>query len=368
MSASVLRAADIGEVTVRSLTAADGAHWDAFVLAHPDHLGFYTLRYRDFLLSVCHRSRAHYLLAERDGRIVGALPAILSAPGPFGPVLNALPFYGSNGSPLVAHDATDRTAIAMALLATFDDIAAAERVAASTVVSNPLDVMGCGVLRSRPHDCTDHRIGQLTMLPIDPGDGVSREALLLGMYRGKRRNQVRKALTAGMEVHVDDSLPALRAVAALHRDNLDAIGGVAKPQEIFDALGASLRAGIDRQVWVASYNGEPIAYLLVLHTGGVVEYFTPCVRAEFRPMQPLTLLIHHAMCDALHRGARVWNWGGTWTTQHGVYEFKRGWGTTDLPYEYFTRVHDRRLYDATPAQLLAEYPWTYTVPFSRLAR
>ncbi len=351
---------------VRELTPVAESRWTAFIETHPEALGFYTLPYRDFLLRVCSGSDAHYFVAERDGAIVGVLPTLLSAPGSFGRILNALPFYGSNGAPLVALDIPDREWVAASLIAAFDALAASAQVAASTMISNPLDPMSARVLADRAHDCTDHRIGQVTPLPADPGTDSARHELLLGIYDGKRRNQVRKTLKSGVTVRVDDSVEALGCVAALHRDNIEAIGGVAKPRSIFDALGDTLRPIVDRQVWVASLDGAPIAYLLVLHAPGVVEYFTPCVRAEFRPLQPLTLLIFHAMRDALARGARVWNWGGTWTTQQGVYEFKRGWGTSDLPYEYFTRVGNERLYGATPAELLREYPWTYTLPFTRL--
>jgi Acetyltransferase (GNAT) domain len=256
---------------------------------------------------------------------------------------------------------------AQALLDAFDALAVTHEVAATTVVSNPLDAGVAAMLGARDADCTDHRIGQLTFLPADPGSDADRDALLLAMYSGKRRNQVRKTLQSGVRVRVDNSLAALRRAAELHRDNIEAIGGVAKPATVFEALGSTHVAGRQRELWIAELDGAPIAYLLLLHTGGVVEYFTPAVRADARTLQPLTLLIFHAMRDALARGARVWNWGGTWTSQHGVYEFKRGWGTSDLRYDYFTRVLNPALYLARPSELLREYPWFYTLPFARLS-
>ncbi len=351
------------DITVRAMRPRDDAAWDGFVLAHPAHLAFYTTAYRDFLLRACPGSTARYLVAEHGTRLVGVMPAMSSAAGEFGAVLNALSFYGSHGAPLVAPDVDG---VASALLDAFDDLAVGLYTAARTVVSNPLDAGVAATVRARGADCTDSRIGQLTFLPTDPGSDTARSALLLSMFSGKRRNQVRKTLQSGITVRVDNSFASLRDAAALHRDNIEAIGGIPKPLAVFDALGATHAAGRQREMWIAELDGVPIAYLLLLHTGSVVEYFTPAVRADARALQPLTLLIYHAMRDALARGARIWNWGGTWTSQHGVYEFKRGWGTSDLRYDYFTRVLNPALYLARPAELLREYPYFFTLPFARL--
>jgi hypothetical protein len=68
----------------------------------------------------------------------------------------------------------------------------------------------------------------------------------------------------------------------------------------------------------------------------------------------------------VRRGCRLWNWGGTWTSQGGVYRFKRKWGAEDRPYRYFIRINDRSVLDATPEELLERFPHFYVVPFSAL--
>ena len=53
--------------------------------------------------------------------------------------------------------------------------------------------------------------------------------------------------------------------------------------------------------------------------------------------------------------------------QDGVYRFKSRWGTKDLPYRYFTSVHNPAVLKSTPAELRAWYPSFFTVPFSALS-
>ena len=72
------------------------------------------------------------------------------------------------------------------------------------------------------------------------------------------------------------------------------------------------------------------------------------------------------MTDASVQGYAWWNWGGTWLSQEGVYRFKSRWGTKDMPYRYFTSVHNPEILKVSPAELLAWYPSFFTVPFSVL--
>jgi lipid II:glycine glycyltransferase (peptidoglycan interpeptide bridge formation enzyme) len=147
---------------------------------------------------------------------------------------------------------------------------------------------------------------------------------------------------------------------------MSAIGGLAKSRDFFSAVTRHLRAGEDFELWVARAHGETIAGLLVLHFNQVTEYFTPATQHQHRTDQPLALILVKAMVNAAKRGSRFWNWGGTWTSQDGVYRFKRKWGAEDRRYRYFVRINDRSVLEATPEELLDRFPHFYVVPFSAL--
>jgi hypothetical protein len=57
-------------------------------------------------------------------------------------------------------------------------------------------------------------------------------------------------------------------------------------------------------------------------------------------------------------------------SQSGVYRFKSRWGTKDFSYSYFVREYgaDKRFRSMPVAEILAEYPYFYVVPFDSLER
>jgi hypothetical protein len=336
-------------IEVEALRPAEDAAWDAFLLECDGGLIYYSSRYRDLLLDEL-GCEAEYLVAREGGEIRGVLPLMWSENGGKR-VLNSLPYYGSHGAPLAKSRDAER-----ALIDAWSERATDSRTLAATMVANPFR----GAEPLEPvHDLTDGRISQVTTLPVEAD-----EARILSLVESSARRNVHKAEQAGIEIEVDAS--AWSDLHEIHRDNMSAIGGLAKSREFFAAVTRHLRAGEDFELWVARAQGETIAGLLALHFNQVTEYFTPATRHEHRSDQPLALILVRAMIGAVQRGSRLWNWGGTWTSQDGVYRFKRKWGAEECPYRYFVRVNDGSVLDATPERLLDRFPHFYVVPFSAL--
>ena len=76
------------------------------------------------------------------------------------------------------------------------------------------------------------------------------------------------------------------------------------------------------------------------------------------------MLVHHALGAASERGCRRFNFGGTWTTQDGVYRFKARFGAADMPYRYYViRLRDESpLLAADPASARAAFDGYYLYP------
>ena len=350
------------------LNAGAEAAYAELVRASPTALIYSSLKYRDFLGCILPDSEPLYLTAYDGDQMVGALPAFLRRNEAFGNVLNALPFYGSHGGPVVGARVPEARAVREALLREFMLLAAEQAAVAATVVSNPLD-----------HDDTDTddeadaaltfrdgRTSQITPLPVWENDGAAARAALVASWHPKTRYSVRRAEAAAITVRTSGSPDALRTLSEMHRENLEAIGGRAKPWTVFESLATVFAYGEDYDVWLAERDGVAMAALLVLFCGGVAEYFTPAVRAEFRTLQPLSLLIREAMFEALRRGCRAWNWGGTWRTQDALHRFKKRWAAMDRPYTYRTRVFDPVVLTWSPELILREYPYYFVVPFGVL--
>jgi lipid II:glycine glycyltransferase (peptidoglycan interpeptide bridge formation enzyme) len=83
-------------------------------------------------------------------------------------------------------------------------------------------------------------------------------------------------------------------------------------------------------------------------------------------LQPLSAVIWYAMQDAVSNQFKWWNWGGTWFTQKGVYDFKKRWGTQDFNYKYFINTSNDNLLGLSKKQILKEFEYFYTVPFNLL--
>jgi lipid II:glycine glycyltransferase (peptidoglycan interpeptide bridge formation enzyme) len=179
------------------------------------------------------------------------------------------------------------------------------------------------------------------------------------------RRNLRKAEEAGILVReTPDALPVLET---MHRANMQAIGGRQKPPQFFRSVADVLEFGRDWTLYTAELHGRTVGALLLFQGGRTIEYIMPAIDDAARQLQPTALMIARAMRDAIERGFRRWNWGGTWLTQDGVYRFKRKWGARERRYSYFITIRDERLLACSPDELSAAYPYFYTAPYRLLA-
>ncbi len=346
------------------LTRNEAQQHEAFLLQTPDALLYHSHNYLWHL--------EHYLNTEifvavtlHENTCVGYWPIAFSISGSFGKVANSLPYYGSNGAPVILQgiSSIQKEEILAALLKTVLEKVESEKCAAFTVVSNPLDAETAQWLeQNMPHDLTDDRIGQLTPLPAHE-TGIAEK--LLQSFDDPRPRNIRKALKEGVSIRFSHTADDRDFLYAVHRENITAIGGIAKEKRFFDFLPEHFSENQYR-IYIAEKDGERIAGLLLFYYNQTVEYFTPGVVEAHRNTQPTALLVYQAMLDAIEQQYTWWNWGGTWLSQGGVYDFKKKWGTRDLPYRYFTRVYDARVRETNKETLLREYPNFYVVPFGIL--
>lgn len=351
------------------LTAKHEPAYEVLLQVCPWAMLYHSLDYRRFLRSYLpSTAEDHYILAFDDGLLVGALPCFLMD-GPLGPVLNSLPFFGSHGG-ILLRPSTDPS-VALALAEEMVKLCVQRDVTFATLIDTPFFNSEEIFKKAVNYQYQDQRIGQFTPLPEGP-DIEQADKNLLALYHQKTRNIVRKALRNNLAFSHEPSQLALDALHALHETNINGIGGIAKPKRFFTAIATQLQYDRDYRVYTARTNdGEIVCAMMLLYFKDTVEYFVPATSENWRSAQPLSALIHLAMRDAiLERGARKWNWGGTWLSQDGVYHFKSRWGTRDYPYRYYTKVFSGTLclQEISCDVLLKGYPWFYTLPFSVLKK
>ncbi len=322
--------------------------YQSFVESHPQALVFYTAKYRDFLCALL-GCEARYLVALRGESIVGVLP-MMQLDGPYGRVLNSLPYFGSNGGPLV----TDPDCYGP-LISSYHEQLYDGNASAGTLISNPL------APRTEPpdHDVVQVKLGHVTTLPAESCEGD-----LFQIVDKSRRWDVRKAERLGIRVAIDnDAIPALQD---MHKESMDAIGALAKAPDFFTALPKHFRAGADYDIFVARLDDLAVAALLVFYTGTSVDYFMPAVPPESRGAQPLALILKTAMLHAVQRGGLRWNWGGSPSGHMTLQRFKAKWGGEPVYYRAWTRINDPALFSATAEALRSGYPGFFVIPYDRL--
>jgi len=331
---------------IRELTLSDHEAYSAFVEPAPV---YYSWHYKSFLEELLN-CNSQYLAATSDNRIRGVLP-LMYLKHDNRRLYNALPFFGSHGDILASTPAA-----ASALADAYCQLATAPSTIAATIIENPF---------AEPHGCTlpcthtDTRTAQYTMInELDPDEGI-----MPLIYSTARRN-VRKAIKAGVTVAVNND--CMQDLKRLHVAGMAAIGGTRKSDEFFDLLPTHFHPDKDYDIYVARLDGEIVAALLILYSGNTVEYFVPATDEQFRKAQPLSLILKEAMENAAARGYKIWNWGGTWETQTGVYRFKRKWGAQEKSYRYFTQLNAPSILTCTPEQILQKYPNFFVVPFNLL--
>lgn len=333
---------------ISSWTEALDADAAAFVASHPEGLVYYTPVFRDYLAKML-GARSLGRLALENGRVVGVMP-LLALDGPHGTVINSLPFFGSNGGVLAETAAAEQI-----LRKEYEKLASAGGVALSVWISHPfMEVL------SPSHEYQDERIAQWTDLTVEGVGGLP------GCIDSSARRNVGKAGSSG--VLVREAPDAMGFLEEVHRENMAAIGGRAKPQDFFRCLPETMAYGRDWRLYVAERNGEKLAALLTFEAGRTVEYVMPAVRESARGLQPTAAILAQAMGDARSRGFTRWNWGGTWLTQEGVYRFKKKWGAAERRYRYFITLNDQSLLALTAGQLADAYPWFYTLPYHLLSK
>lgn len=349
-------------IEVTALTPALEPAYAAFVEAQASRTIYHTLAFRDFLLRALDAG-PRYLVARREGEVVGVLPCLEAAGTTHGRVLNSLPWYGSHGGCLVAQAHAEPAR--QALLQAYAGLAAPADVAFAALVLPLADQRHAASYAAylQP-DAIDARNSQVTPLPAH---GPEADLRLEAVLQQKTRNLARKARKQGFELGIEDSDAAWAFLHAVHEENMTVIGGHAKPASHFEALRAAMPSGW-RQLLVARLGGEPVAALLLLRYAQAVEYLTPVIRQAFRPQQPLSFLIWHGMLLAMRDGYRSWNWGGTWATQTSLHHFKAGWGALDQPYSYMVHAkpHALQALRRDRAAMAQVYPYFFTYPFHLL--
>jgi len=363
------------QVNIDLLKSDDHIQYEEMMQSSPYAQLYTSLKYKD-LLEETIDAKSFYLLAKSKGELVGTLPLFLKKNPVYGNVLNSLPFYGCNGG-ITVKPGIDPQPVFKALIEALHSLAREMEVVVATIVTSPFERNGKFYKEYlKPDFRDDSHVSQVCFFPeFHPDSHSNIENIIETMIRSKtnstvRMRNVRKARNAGVTYMHSSDPDALRFLISADKKNMENIGAPDNRLKFLKKIPEKFEYNTDYRIYIALLNGQLISALLLGYYNKIVEYMVPATKEDYLSLQPNSLLIFEAMKDAVKRGFKYWNFGGVSHEQESVYQFKKRWGTTDMPYHYYTVKYKDigHLLELEPQRILVEYPFFYVVPFSELRK
>ena len=300
--------------TTREMHDADEAAWDDFIREHPDATFFHQAAWRRVIARAFGHA-THFILAERDGRVVGVLPLVHTRSLLFGRALVSVAFC-VYGGPVYA-DA--------------EALAALTQAAEAVMAKAGLSVMEWRPLQALPELGEGWRTRDdlyVTFRRAITGD----DAANLGAIPRKQRAVVRKGIDRGLTATVDLD------VTTLHRIYAESVRNLGTPvfaRRYFAILAEELAGRVD--VLSVRDAGVPVAAVMNFYWRDEVIPYYGGGTAAARACHGNDFMYWAVMRHAAARGCRMFDYGRS-KRGTGAYSFKKNWGFEPTPLSYRFRL------------------------------
>ena len=297
----------------RKLDDRDEPAWEAFVAAHPDATFFHRAPWRR-VIEAAFGHRAHYLLAERDGTVVGVLPLVHLRSLLFGRSLVSLPFC-VYGGPLAA-DAETFAALCRAAAALLGP-ARAGVLELRLREAPPEGWLDPAAFVARPDLYVTFR------KPISGDDEQNLKAI-----PRKQRAVVRKGIERGLVSAVGTEVDGLWRIYAESVRNL---GTPVFARRWFRLLAEAFADSMD--VLTVRDGGQDVAAVMNFYWRDEVLPYYGGGTASARNCHANDFMYWDVMRRAAARGCRLFDYGRS-KLGTGSFSFKKNWGFTPAPLDY----------------------------------
>ncbi len=327
-------------ITVRTAALADPierARIGAFAHEHPLGTPFHLPAWSSAVSRGCGQT-SHYLVAEREGALVGALPLTEVRSPLFGRAMVSAGFGVGGG-----------------ILSEADGAAAALADAAWALAK----ARACPTLELRggaapgQHWASD----ETTYVGFARDLAVDDEAELAAIPR-KQRAEVRKALGLDLEVSAGCHEADLKAHYAVYAESVRNLGTPVFPPALFRAVLDEFGKSAD--VLIVRHRGVAVAAVLSLYWKGTVFPYWGGGTHGARALRANDRMYFELMAHARRRGCTRFDFGRS-KAGTGAAAFKKNWGFEARPLAYFTRspegVAPRKINPLDPKYRLQVETW-----------
>ena len=297
-------------VIVRAVRTADRTRWDAFVRSHPTGTFFHLFDWQSIFADIF-ALKPYYLIAERNGTIVGLTPLVHQKSILFGNAFISTPFCVHGGPLSVDADASEALDKAAKTLASKHGAKSLEY--RSHVATRPGWSAKKGLYATFSREISADDEKNLTLIPR------------------KQRAVVRKALQSDLFASVGKDVPSFFRV---YSESMRNLGTPMFPRRYFQSLLNTFPDACDIVIIRKDY--EPVSAVLNFYFKDTVLPYYGGGTTAARQNGANDLLYWEVMRSAASRGYRRFDFGRS-KAGTGAFAFKKNWGfePTWLEYEYW---------------------------------
>jgi FemAB-related protein (PEP-CTERM system-associated) len=302
----------LAAVAVRTAGRADHDAIDAFVSQHSDAQLFHRPQWIAAVERGC-RQRAHYLVAEQSGAIVGLLPLSERRSALFGAAMVSAGFGVGGGILSRSEAATEALA------------SAAWRLAESFACPS-VELRG-GTLPEGWERREGVYADFVRELPADDDS-------ILKLIPRRQRAEVRRGLASGLEIRIGRSPADLDTHYAVYAEAVRNHGTPVFPKALFSAMLHDF--GQDADILSVWRDGRPLSTLFSFYFKDTVLPFWGGGTPEARGARANEVAYFELMRHAARRGCTRFDFGRS-KVGTGPYAFKKHWGFEPRPLVYAVR-------------------------------
>ena len=297
--------------------------WDDYVAQHPGGGVYHTSAW---IRTVCEAGgyAPVCIVAREGGAIAGLLPAVAIESRLTGRRLTSLPF-------------SDRCGV----LADTADVA--EMIVAEAAAQREQRRLGFHEMRDAPRlaDGSEAAVDSTYaqdlhfhnyVIPLSPDPDTVRATF----SRKSVRQTISKGARLGVSVRRGEGGDDLRRFYHLYALNRKRHGIPPQPISLFETLLERFRESPQALLYLAEAEGHSVAALIVIRYGGVCYAKYEGIDDSARHLQPIYPLFWETIRDACTNGDRIYDFGRTADDNQGLMDFKRRWGTEQVPLPYYS--------------------------------
>ena len=161
------------------------------------------------------------------------------------------------------------------------------------------------------------------------------ENQMLSLFRDTTKRNIQKAVSAGIEVKICNSLESIKGYYRLHCITRKRHGLPPQPFYFFRKVFENVIAKDSGLIILAFYKKKNIAGAVYFHLGEKALFKYGASDKNYQNLRPNNLVMWEAIKWYAQQGFKEFSFGRTEPENEGLRQFKSGWGTEERPVKYY---------------------------------